>query len=79
MAGSGGRGMKSQTVGELIEMLSKFPFGTVVLNNCGSCHKGEVGGHMTISDQTDQTFGYIELNFNQSWKSIQGGNTHESH
>jgi hypothetical protein len=60
--------MKSQTVGELIEMLSKFPFDTVVFNSCGACAKGESGGRMTISDQTDQTFGYIELNFNQSWK-----------
>jgi hypothetical protein len=60
--------MQSQTVGELIEMLSKFPFNTVVLNSCGACAKGEVGGHMHISDQTNQTFGYIELNFNQTWK-----------
>lgn len=60
--------MKTPTVGELIEMLAKFPFDTAVLNNCGSCAKGEVGGRITISDQTDQTYGYIELNFNQSWK-----------
>lgn len=63
--------MKSQTVGELIEMLAKYPFDTVVLNNCGSCAKGEVGGHMTISDRTDQTFGYIEINFNQTWKQAE--------
>lgn len=62
--------MNTQTVGEIIEMLAKFPFDTKVFNNCGACHKGECGGHMTISDQTNQTYGYIELNFNQSWKEI---------
>jgi hypothetical protein len=61
---------KKETVGSLVEKLVKFPFSTEVLNNCGSCHKGEVGGEVTISDQTNQTFGYIDLNFNQSWKQF---------
>jgi len=60
--------MKAQTVGQLIEELAKFPFHTEVLCSCGACGKGEVYGKMTVSDQTKQTYGYIELNFNQSWR-----------
>lgn len=59
---------KVQTVGELIEMLSKFPLKTEVMCSCGSCHRGESGGQMTISDFTKQTFGYVVVNFNQSWE-----------
>jgi hypothetical protein len=49
-------------------MLAKFPFNTEVMSDCGACQKGECGGHITINDQTNQTYGYIALNFNQSWK-----------
>lgn len=63
-------GRKVQTVGQLIEMLAKFPFNTEVMSNCGACQKGECGGEITVTDMTKQTFGYIELNFNQSWKDV---------
>ncbi|MEK4030845.1 hypothetical protein MKZ02_20205 [Pseudobacillus sp. FSL P4-0506] len=60
--------MKGTTVGELVEMLAKFPFDTEIVVGCGGCQKGSVNDVITISDRTDQTFGYIELNVNQSWK-----------
>lgn len=59
---------KAQTVGDIIEMLEKFPKGTEVINSCGACHKGEISGFIKVSDMTKQTYGYIEITFNKSWE-----------
>ncbi|ABY46791.1 hypothetical protein [Bacillus mycoides] len=59
---------EAKTVGELIEMLAKYPFNAPIVTNCEQCRRGFVNGVVTIGDRTDQTYGYIDLNVNQASK-----------
>lgn len=58
--------MNGLTVGHLEEQLRKFPKGTTISLTCNSCHHGSIGDIdiINIVDNTDQTYGYIELVFN---------------
>lgn len=56
------------TVGKIEDILRKYSKGTLVHLNCGCCHHGASGDEriLQLHDNTDQTFGYIELEFNAS-------------
>lgn len=59
------------TVGFLEDKLRKFSKGTPIRVNCKCCYHGTAGDETIISidDRTDQTYGYIELNLNDSTKA----------
>lgn len=59
------------TVGILEDKLRKFSKGTSIHVSCGVCHHGALGNEsiLEINDNTNQTFGYIELNLNASSES----------
>jgi len=58
------------TVGILENKLRQFPKGTSINVSCGCCHHGALGDEKIISirDDTNQTYGYIELEINASSK-----------
>ena len=59
------------SVGILEDKLRKFPKGTSISISCGCCNHSSLGHEsiLSISDKTNQTYGYIELNFNDSSQS----------
>lgn len=59
------------TVGILEEKLRKFPKGTSITVSCGCCNHGALGSEniIEIADKTNQTYGYIEINLNNSSKA----------
>ena len=59
------------TVGLLENKLRQFPKGTVIQVSCGCCNHGALGNEtiLGITDKTNQTYGYIELNLNHSSKA----------
>lgn len=53
------------TIGKLEEMLRGYDRSTIVNVGCNCCNRGGTGESMlSITDRTDQTYGYIELNLN---------------
>lgn len=54
------------TVGKIEELLRPFSKGTEVSLNCGCCHHGSIGNEdiLKVRNYTNQTYGYIELEFN---------------
>lgn len=56
------------TVGILEDKLRKYPKETAIQTSCGVCHHGALGNEtiVEIVDETNQTFGYIELRLNAS-------------
>lgn len=63
--------MDRLTVGYLEDKLREFPKKTNIYVSCGCCHHSSGGSTdiVNIEDNTDQTFGYIELQINDSSKS----------
>ncbi|MGH4125618.1 MAG: hypothetical protein ACREV6_22125 [Clostridium sp.] len=59
------------TVGLLENELRQFSKGTAVHVSCGCCNHGALGNEtiLGIADKTNQTYGYIELNLNNSSKA----------
>lgn len=59
------------TVGILEDKLRHFKKGTLIHVGCGCCHHSAMGNETIISieDRTNQTYGYIELNINDTSKS----------
>jgi len=59
------------TVGQLEDKLRKFPKGTSISVSCGCCNHGSIGDSsiLSITDKTNQTYGYIEINLNDSSQS----------
>ena len=59
------------TIGILEDKLRKFPKGTSITVGCGSCNHSASGSEsiLSITDRTNQTYGYIELNLNDSSQS----------
>lgn len=57
------------TVGRLVEMLSKYPKDVELVVGCDNCHHGASGTEdiITIRENLDQTFGYIDLRLNSTW------------
>lgn len=60
--------MNDLTVGFLEEKIRSFDKGTKLHLGCGCCNHSSSGGSsiLNISDKTDQTFGYVELTFNDA-------------
>lgn len=58
-------------IGILEDKLRKFSKGTDLHVSCGVCHHSAMGNETIISieDNTDQTYGYITLNLNNSSKA----------
>jgi len=59
------------TVGKIEEQLRKFPKGTLVNVGCGCCNHSASGDEsmLKIEDNTNQTYDYIEMQFNSSSQS----------
>jgi peptidoglycan hydrolase CwlO-like protein len=53
------------TVGQLEDMLRKFDKGTIIHSNCNNCNHS-TNGEIKITDRTNQTYGYIEIEVNNS-------------
>lgn len=57
------------TVGQLEDMLRKFPKSTVIHVGCKSCSRSSSGQDIIdIADMTNQTYGYIELTLNNTYE-----------
>lgn len=56
------------TVGYLEDQLRNFPKETEISVSCNCCHHSSIGSKdiIKIEDNTNQTFGYIELNINST-------------
>lgn len=56
------------TIGMIEDKFRKYPKGTTVNVSCGCCHHGALGNEtiLDIQDNTNQTYGYIELVVNAS-------------
>jgi len=59
------------TIGMLEDKLRKFSKGVAISVTCNCCHHGAIGDSsiLSITDKTNQTYGYIELNLNDSSQS----------
>ncbi len=58
-------------VGQIRALLSKYPDNTQVLVFCEKCRHGESSERevlIDVVDKTNQTFGYIQIEFNKSWR-----------
>ena len=64
--------MANLTVGYLENELRKFPKGTEISVGCHSCNHSSIGttNIIEIVDNTNQTYGYIELNLNNKSESL---------
>lgn len=58
------------TVGKIEDMLRKYSKGTLVHIGCRHCHHSSIGdeGILKLNDCTDQTYGYIELQVNETYE-----------
>ena len=59
------------SVGIIEDKLRKFPKNTSISISCSCCNHSSSGNEsiLSITDNTNQTYGYIELNFNDSSKA----------
>lgn len=60
--------MSKLTVGYIEDLLRKYDKSVEVEVSCGCCHRGAIGSTsiLKVTDNTDQTYGYISLNLNAS-------------